>query len=523
MTSGVANSSPQQPHFSSAQGVVSSQAPHGSVAGSRNDPGGWQRIFAAMQAAGEQELQGTQSEPKPAGIAESRDSKSVSLTAELARDNGLPGSDETAPSALQVTEVNDKSSLPAQVAPSLQQSGKASELWIASASDRGHLSAHRSAAEVETPESHKRSAVKSGGTVFDNPSSALTVLPCANSDDASAEGIAGRIAATSHCAPHATPPEIFVASGGKGTRVTSERVHSSAALQTAQLDEDASRTSVAAKSPAASFESDPRETLSVGLNKQRPDGPEANLHQNSVSPGGNAQPHSADEVSPPDPSIETASAARQFAGSSQPNERPAQTHRITEKEISSLPAQPATNIAACASIQVPVTEMNHHSTPGAPTAAYAYRASVDSGETFAALDGRNPAPSPTWIHAGAHRAEAGYLDPALGWVAVRAEVHGTSVQASLIPGSTHAAAELAPELPALNAHLAHQGTQANVAMSSPDSSGGDRRQGNAEGDRTTPSNPSPLSHARVEHSIVSADVMTQLSSMSNGNLISVIV
>jgi len=47
-----------------------------------------------------------------------------------------------------------------------------------------------------------------------------------------------------------------------------------------------------------------------------------------------------------------------------------------------------------------------------------------------------------WIHARDNRAEAGFEDPSIGWVRVRAHVDASGVHASVIPGSTEAAEAL---------------------------------------------------------------------------------
>jgi len=79
-----------------------------------------------------------------------------------------------------------------------------------------------------------------------------------------------------------------------------------------------------------------------------------------------------------------------------------------------------------------------------------------AAETFAALDGGAPAGSISWTHAGANRAEAGFEDPALGWVGVRADLGGGSVHASLVPGSAEAAQMLGSHLAGLNEYLAER-------------------------------------------------------------------
>jgi hypothetical protein len=81
-----------------------------------------------------------------------------------------------------------------------------------------------------------------------------------------------------------------------------------------------------------------------------------------------------------------------------------------------------------------------------------------SRETFAALDAGSAGGTPTWIHAGAQRAEAGFQDPALGWVGVRADVGAGGVHAALVPGSADAAQALGGHLAGLNSYLAEQHT-----------------------------------------------------------------
>lgn len=77
-------------------------------------------------------------------------------------------------------------------------------------------------------------------------------------------------------------------------------------------------------------------------------------------------------------------------------------------------------------------------------------------ETFAALDAEPAAGAPSWIHAGAQQAEAGFEDPALGWVGVRADLGVGGIHAAILPGSADAAQLLSGHLAGLSAHLAAQ-------------------------------------------------------------------
>ena len=98
---------------------------------------------------------------------------------------------------------------------------------------------------------------------------------------------------------------------------------------------------------------------------------------------------------------------------------------------------------------------------GAGTAGESARAATagpDSRETFATLDSGSGLGRPTWVHAGGERAEAGYQDPTLGWVSVRADATGGGVRAELVAGSTDAAHALGSHMAGLNAYLAEHHT-----------------------------------------------------------------
>jgi hypothetical protein len=72
------------------------------------------------------------------------------------------------------------------------------------------------------------------------------------------------------------------------------------------------------------------------------------------------------------------------------------------------------------------------------------------------------------VHAGAQRAEAGFDDPALGWIGVRANLAGGAVHAAVLPGSAEAAQALSGHIAALNVHLAeHRIAVDSVSMAAP--------------------------------------------------------
>ncbi|MGA9672452.1 MAG: hypothetical protein WBQ94_24770 [Terracidiphilus sp.] len=93
-----------------------------------------------------------------------------------------------------------------------------------------------------------------------------------------------------------------------------------------------------------------------------------------------------------------------------------------------------------------------------------------SGGTFSALDTGHSPSTPTWIHAGGQRAEAGFQDPALGWVSVRAQTSGGGIHAALVPGSAEAAQTLGGHIPGLSDYLAEHHTPVEtLTVASPSS------------------------------------------------------
>jgi hypothetical protein len=83
------------------------------------------------------------------------------------------------------------------------------------------------------------------------------------------------------------------------------------------------------------------------------------------------------------------------------------------------------------------------------------RGTVDQNP-FAALDGGIGDRAVNWNHTVPQHAEAGYMDPALGWVTVRADLHGGNVHAAVAGSSPDSATVLGAELSGLNAHLAEK-------------------------------------------------------------------
>jgi len=77
-------------------------------------------------------------------------------------------------------------------------------------------------------------------------------------------------------------------------------------------------------------------------------------------------------------------------------------------------------------------------------------------DIFATLDSPTAVGAPTLIHAAGQRAEAGFEDPSLGWIGVRADMAGNGIHAALVPGSPEAAQVLSAHLTGLSAHLSNE-------------------------------------------------------------------
>ena len=91
---------------------------------------------------------------------------------------------------------------------------------------------------------------------------------------------------------------------------------------------------------------------------------------------------------------------------------------------------------------------------GTGSTAESGSAPLAAHETFAAIDTGASSDTSSWTHIGAHRAEAGIQDPALGWIGVRADGSAGQVHATLTPESADAAQALGGHLAGLNAYLA---------------------------------------------------------------------
>ena len=119
-------------------------------------------------------------------------------------------------------------------------------------------------------------------------------------------------------------------------------------------------------------------------------------------------------------------------------------------------------------VQAPIADEGN----GKPESGLAVRDNTvaAASDPFVALDAASGAVAPTWTHTGARQAEAGFHDPAFGWVGVRAEVGTAGIHASLVPGSADAAQVLSSHLAGLNDYLEHHKASVHtVTVAAPES------------------------------------------------------
>jgi hypothetical protein len=115
------------------------------------------------------------------------------------------------------------------------------------------------------------------------------------------------------------------------------------------------------------------------------------------------------------------------------------------------------------------TGINAERTGGAAQSTQTSSAVPTTRDTFAALDADPGQPATTWTHTAPRQVEAGYQDPALGWVSVRADLTAGGLHASVVPNSSEAAQALGNHISALNSYLAeHHGGSITATLSAPE-------------------------------------------------------
>jgi hypothetical protein len=132
-----------------------------------------------------------------------------------------------------------------------------------------------------------------------------------------------------------------------------------------------------------------------------------------------------------------------------------------------------------APIRDPAMALRFESRENSPIAtAHAGNLRSAEREVFDALDAGGLASSSTWIRTGTRQAEAGFQDPEIGWVTVRASTGANGVHAALVPSSMDAAQSLGSHLSDLSAYLAdHHAPVHSVTVSTPEPHGSEQSLG----------------------------------------------
>jgi hypothetical protein len=154
----------------------------------------------------------------------------------------------------------------------------------------------------------------------------------------------------------------------------------------------------------------------------------------------------------------------------------------------SAPQPTGVDAAASSGLRIPGTPpISTASAPHDQPVAAAVSGAATTRDTFSALDAGTSPGTPAWTHAGSQHAEAGFRDPALGWVSVRADLNAGGIHATLVPSSAEAAQALNGHLAGLSTHLVEQQAPvASLTMASPSDNGvengmGQRMQQGGEG------------------------------------------
>lgn len=110
------------------------------------------------------------------------------------------------------------------------------------------------------------------------------------------------------------------------------------------------------------------------------------------------------------------------------------------------------DVAVGAAPVAPTSTLANQSTGASKETAHG----ADGGTILAAMDAPLESSGAQWTHVGMREAEAGFNDPSLGWIGVRAERKGSTVVATLVPDSARASQELESHMAGLSTYLSAQ-------------------------------------------------------------------
>ncbi|MGA2752232.1 MAG: hypothetical protein ABSE53_00585 [Terracidiphilus sp.] len=275
-------------------------------------------------------------------------------------------------------------------------------------------------------------------------------------------------------------------SGGAAVSVLrDEEMSGSAAVPIGDQEEFAAQPQISTAAPAIAAAGTSR---AGSATRQRVQGASSSVEEHKTLSGEFGAHRGVSSVSgvSANPAVATASADKMSADSSNSRSGAAQVmarsaHGAVASGVSAATGQGMATNVVVGQTSAPEASAwardpgNVHGTAGAmatvPGDSTLTQAAVPQ-ETFAALDSGTAVGTPNWIHTGGRQAEAGFEDPALGWVGVRADLSGGSLHAALVPGSTEAAQALSGHLAGLNAYLQEQQTPvATLTMAAPGMTG----------------------------------------------------
>jgi hypothetical protein len=321
-----------------------------------------------------------------------------------------------------------------------------SQSQIASTAIPDSVPAAKSALSVRTILSvPSSSGVASSATGPHVGTHAATNAPAGASQGARALAVAGSGFASGAAGPQSSPPEV------PGETASPRAIPNQRAVE---------------GDPGASLQDAPVKAPKIGIADRGPDSELDAAAQVSGASAAELADAGRSSLSGGRQSMAQADAARRTPGSGSIEAVSSSAHGLAVQ-----PPAAAGEVSAAVHGSIgahgDINAINALRTDGGATSTSASSAS-SSREPFAALDGDALSGATLWTHAGARSAEAGFEDPTLGWVGVRADLGAGGVHAAVVPGSAEAAQMLGSHMAGLHAYLSEQRSPVNtVTLASP--------------------------------------------------------
>jgi hypothetical protein len=142
----------------------------------------------------------------------------------------------------------------------------------------------------------------------------------------------------------------------------------------------------------------------------------------------------------------------------QTSSRAARKLQVEESENSSHAQTQDSGSAGVLPAALHTASAAHAAVAGESNSQSAVAAGAISRDAFAVLDAGSGTGDASMIHTSSRHAEAGFQDPVLGWVGIRADAGVTGVHATLTSASSDAAQVLGSHMAGLNAYMAENHT-----------------------------------------------------------------